>query len=170
MQCGCLTNAWSYETNVAEKPKAVTTQSLAIGAPVSKSWAFQNNFTRYRLRHLSKKNESRLQCACLTKVILYWCYYYFNCYKLPGFTPCYVVSTEMLCLLIFWKNEEYIQKCGRPMQMRNPNWSKLLAYYVIWVQVSSIWVQVLILVRRGLLLCMAKTCPFFSPKMNIGHK
>ena len=31
----------------------------------------------------------------LWNVILYCCYYYFNCYKLPDFIPCYEVSTEM---------------------------------------------------------------------------
>jgi len=31
----------------------------------------------------------------LWEVILYCCYYYFNCYKLPGFTPRYVVSMKM---------------------------------------------------------------------------
>ena len=54
------------ETNVAENPKVVTTQSLAIGMPVSKSWAFQN-----RWKHTSKKNESRLQYGSLTKAWLY---------------------------------------------------------------------------------------------------
>jgi len=30
----------------------------------------------------------------LWEVILYGCCYYFNCYKLPSFTPRYVVSTS----------------------------------------------------------------------------